>query len=73
MKYLGIAMHIAKSGRLIIKCEDTTSPNTFILDKRGNKIAKIQEIFGPINSPYISAITLSDKAKRVIGKKVYIK
>ena len=57
MKYLGIAMHIAKSGRLIIKCEDTTSPNTFILDKRGNKIAKIQEIFGPINSPYISAIT----------------
>ncbi len=64
-------MHIAKSGRLIIKCESVTSANSFIFDKRGNKIAKIQEIFGPINSPYISAITLSEKAKRVIGKKVY--
>tara|TARA_B100000749_G_C18436250_1_gene470187 strand:+ start:1321 stop:1542 length:222 start_codon:yes stop_codon:yes gene_type:complete len=71
VKYLGIAMHIAKSGRLIIKCESETSANSFIFDKRGNKIAKIQEIFGPINSPYISAITLSEKAKRVIGKKVY--
>ena len=41
MKYLGIAMHIAKSGRLIIKCESETSANSFIFDKRGNKIANI--------------------------------
>ena len=33
----------------------------------------VSEIIGPVKSPYVSAIPLNDKVKRVIGKKVYIK
>jgi len=44
-----------------------------VFDERGNKIAKVSEIIGPVKSPYVSAIPLNDKVKRVIGKKVYIK
>lgn len=73
MEQIGLALHIAKSGRLIIQCKDKKINGKNIFDKRGNKIAKVSEIIGPIKSPYISAIPLNDKVKRVIGKNVYIR
>ena len=72
MKPIGLALHIAKSGRLIIQCEHKITNAKIIFDNRGNKIAKVGEIIGSIDNPYISAIPLNENAKRVIGKKVYI-
>tara|TARA_B100001750_G_scaffold210656_1_gene191368 strand:+ start:891 stop:1112 length:222 start_codon:yes stop_codon:yes gene_type:complete len=73
MEQEGLALHIAKSGRLIIQCKSKKVKGKNVFDQRGNKIAKISEIIGPVKAPYISAIPLNDKAKRVIGKTVYIK
>ena len=73
MEQTGLALHIAKSGRLIIQCKSKKVNGKNVFDQRGNKVAKISEIIGPVKSPYISAIPLNDKARRVIGKKVYIK
>ena len=71
MKPIGIAIHIAKSGQLIIKTKKDVRPGSFIFDEKGKKIARVQETIGPTKSPYVSAVLVDDRAKRVIGRSVY--
>ena len=40
-------------------------------DEKGKKIARVQETIGPTKSPYVSAVLVDDRAKRVIGMSVY--
>lgn len=72
MQKIGTALHIAKSGRLIIKADRDIHAGQFILDRTGHKIAKVAEVIGPVRSPYISAVPLSDRVKRSVAKEVYI-
>ena len=65
MEQEGLALHIAKSGRLIIQCKSKKVKGKNVFDQRGNKIAKISEIIGPVKAPYISAIPLNDKKKEL--------
>ena len=44
MEQTGLALHIAKSGRLIIQCKSKKVNGKNVFDQRGNKIAKISEI-----------------------------
>ena len=67
----GLAICLAKSGRLIIKLDGPVPAGSFVFDEKGRKIAKVAELIGPVRSPYASAIPLSKKAKRAVGKRVY--
>ena len=51
MEQIGLALHIAKSGRLIIQCKSKKVNGKNVFDQRGNKIAKVSEIIGPVKSP----------------------
>ncbi|MEM4311255.1 MAG: Gar1/Naf1 family protein [Nitrososphaerales archaeon] len=71
MEELGDVLHLAKSGRLIVKLREKVQVNTLVLDEKGRKIGKIAELIGPVSSPYASVIPLTDRVKRYIGKKVF--
>ncbi len=68
----GFVLHQAKSGRLILKASIKLEPNVILVDSKGRKVAKVVEMIGPVNSPYVSTIPLTDRVKKLIGSKLYI-
>lgn len=76
MNELGEVLHLAKSGRLIVKMSAATSEKKVIgmpvVDSTGKQIGKIQEIFGPVVSPYASVQPSREKLTSIIGTKVFI-
>ena len=72
MEKIGEIIHLAKSGRLIVKIEDTNQNliGQALIDDKGTKVGKIIELIGPIKSPYASVLpTLNSKYS--VGGKVY--
>lgn len=75
MNELGEILHVAKSGRIIIKCTnfDQKKIGWIVTDKNGKKLGKIVELLGPVNSPFASIISEVDLNNIVCGAKVYEK
>jgi len=71
MSEAATVLHLAGSGRLILKPSMDLKVNSILYDEKGQKVAKIMEFFGPVESPYISAIPLTDRINKIVGKKVY--
>ncbi|MFZ0628073.1 MAG: hypothetical protein WAM16_02085 [Nitrososphaeraceae archaeon] len=73
MEKIGEIIHLAKSGRLIVKIEEKANHNLIgqaLTDDKGTKVGKIIELIGSIKSPYASVIpTLNSKYS--VGGKVY--
>ncbi len=73
---LGKLLHVAKSGRIIVKvsnaARDKKITGRWIVDSAGRNIGRIQEIFGPVGSPYASVQPSQAKLTGIIGTKVYI-
>lgn len=72
MEEVGKVMHLAKSGRLIIKVDKWLKPGTILLDSKGRKLAKVTELIGPVKSPYATALPLTKRIGRIIGTRVMI-
>ncbi len=71
---VGEVLHISKSGRMIIKGKmKSIDTGTILIDSKGKRVAKVIELIGPVNAPYISAVPLSDRSKKYIGAKLYAK
>ncbi len=70
---VGEILHQAKSGKIIIKLIKDIKVGDILTDSKGKKIAKVVEIIGPVDTPYASAIPLTDRIKKYIGTKVYVK
>jgi len=68
---VGTALHLAGSGRLILRGKETPNPGAILYDEKGRRVAKVVEVFGPVEAPYISAIPLIERVERVIGRKVF--
>ena len=64
-------LHLARSGRLILHANGDIMANNILYDDKERKVAKIIEVFGTIKSPYISAVPLTDRIKRIIGHNVH--
>jgi RNA-binding protein len=52
---VGVILHQAKSGRLIIRLSREVRPGATILDEKGKKLGKVVELIGPVRAPYASA------------------
>ncbi len=61
MFQVGILMHQAKSGRLIIKLSQEVRPGVIIFDDAGHKLGKVAELIGPVKSPYASVAVVSSR------------
>jgi rRNA processing protein Gar1 len=65
-------MHLAKSGRLIIKLiSDKVRGGEVLTDEKGRKVGKVMEVFGPVSSPYASLMLSINNSNQLLGSKVY--
>lgn len=76
MDELGTILHVARSGRIIVKVDteasEIKSTGVSLVDSNGFRIGRIQEIFGPVFSPYASVLPNREKLAGIVGKKVFI-
>ncbi|HVX03008.1 MAG TPA: Gar1/Naf1 family protein [Nitrososphaera sp.] len=67
-------MHLAKSGRLIVKLNAASvgiRPGEVLIDSAGRRVGKIAELIGPVSAPYASVIPMTDRTTRLAGGKVF--
>ena len=64
-------MHLARSGRVIVRLSNTVGANQILCDDKSVKVAKVTELIGPVDKPYASAISLTNNIKKFVGKKMF--
>ena len=64
-------MHLAASGRVIIQLSAQLAEGQILCDRKGTKIAKINELIGPIKKPFASATPLTNNIIKYVGKGVF--
>ena len=64
-------MHLANSGRVIVRLSKTVLQDQILCDEKSTKVAKVTELIGPVAKPYASAISLSNDTKKFVGKKMF--
>jgi len=76
MHELGRFLHIARSGRVIVKTGRATLKKKMnglpVFDVNGRQIGKIQEIFGPVACPYASVQPAQENLTDLVGTQVFI-
>ena len=73
LEKIGEILHLAKSGRLIVKVDEQISHKLIgqaLIDDKGTKIGKIIELIGSVKSPYASVIPTVN-SKYSVGGKVF--
>lgn len=69
---IGEVMHLAKSGRLIVKLSAAgIRPGEMLVDSAGRRVGRIAELIGPVSAPYASVIPMTDRTARLAGAKVF--
>lgn len=56
MYQVGVLLHQAKSGRLVVRLSQEVRPGSFIFDEKGKKLGKVIELIGPVKAPYASLL-----------------
>ena len=64
-------MHLAGSGRVIIQLSTELVEGQILCDKTGTRVAKVNELIGPVSRPFASATPLTNNIQKFIGKKIY--
>ena len=64
-------MHIANSGRVIVRLSKEIKEGQILCDKNNQKIGRVTELIGPIKNPFASAIPLTNNLKKISGIKVF--
>jgi RNA-binding protein len=72
---VGEILHLARSGRLIVKLNTAgaypVKPGELLVDGSRRKVGRVVELLGPVSAPYASVIPMTDKISRLIGSKVF--
>ncbi|HEX2013627.1 MAG TPA: Gar1/Naf1 family protein [Nitrososphaera sp.] len=71
---IGEVMHLAKSGRLIVKLSPAGAAlraGEILVDGSGKRVGKVVELIGPVSAPYASVIPMTDRTSRLAGAKVF--
>ena len=71
MQEVGEILHLANSGRVIVRLKKTVEEGQILCDEKSAKVAKVTEMIGPVAQPYASAIPLTNNVKKYTGKKVF--
>jgi RNA-binding protein len=58
---VGILLHQAKSGRLVVRLSREIRPGVFLLDEKGRRLGRVVELIGPVRAPYASVSVVSSK------------
>jgi rRNA processing protein Gar1 len=71
---LGEVLHLARSGRLIVKLNSTCSFSKIgqsLVDRNGNRIGKIIELIGSVKAPFASVFPENNMTTAISGMKVF--
>jgi RNA-binding protein len=68
---VGVLLHQAKSGRLIVRLSREVRSGVIILDDRGKRLGKVAELIGPVRAPYASVVATSDGIGKG-GQRAYV-
>lgn len=68
---IGEVMHLARSGRIMVKLTAEARPGEILIDAAGRRVGKISELIGPVKAPYASVIPMTDRTARLVGAKVF--
>jgi RNA-binding protein len=71
---IGEIMHLAKSGRLIVKLNAAGAgirAGELLVDGSGKRVGKVTELIGPVSAPYASVIPMTDRTGRLVGARVF--
>ena len=76
MKHLGNILHLANSGKLIVRSEQMPPAHAFVYTNDKQKIGKVYNVFGPVKNPYV-AVSLFKSVNRMdlesrTGEKLYV-
>ena len=71
MQEVGEVLHIANSGRVIVRLSKEIKEGQILCDKNNQKIGRVTELIGPIKNPFASAIPLTNNLKKISGIKVF--
>jgi RNA-binding protein len=74
LEEIGEVMHLAKSGRLIVKLGTAgleTKSGELLVDENGKRIGKVLEVIGPTAAPYASVMPHTDRTNKITGIKVF--
>ena len=64
-------MHLANSGRVIVRLSKETQEGQILCDKNNQKIGRVTEMIGPVKSPFASVVPLTNNLKKISGIKVF--
>jgi rRNA processing protein Gar1 len=68
----GTVLHLARSGRLIVKSSGSLRDGTPLVDSEGRSAGRVMETIGPVKSPYLSVQPSTDRIERLIGTKLFV-
>jgi RNA-binding protein len=71
---IGEIMHLAKSGRLIVKLNAAGASiraGELLVDGSGKRVGRVAELIGPVSAPYASVIPMTDRTSRLVGAKIF--
>jgi len=71
LQEVGEILHLASSGRVIVRLSKTVTQDQILCDEKSTKVAKVTELIGPVAKPYASAISLTNNIKKFVGKKMF--
>ena len=71
MQEVGEILHLASSGRVIVRLSKIVLQDQILCDEKSTKVAKVTELIGPVAKPYASAISLTNNIKKFVGKKMF--
>ena len=71
MQEVGEILHLATSGRVIVRLSKIVTQDQILCDENSTKVAKVTELIGPVVKPYASAISLTNNIKKFVGKKMF--
>ncbi|MGD1055060.1 MAG: Gar1/Naf1 family protein [Nitrososphaerales archaeon] len=71
MLQVGVVLHRAKSGRLIVRLSREVRPGVPILDGEGWRLGNVVELIGPVRAPYASVVVTSSRISKT-GDAAYV-
>ena len=71
MQEVGEILHLATSGRVIVRLSKIVTQDQILCDENSTNVAKVTELIGPVAKPYASAISLTNNIKKFVGKKMF--
>ena len=71
MQEAGTIVHVAGSGRAIVRLSRPVDEGRVLCDRRSSAVARVVELIGPVSAPLASAAPMSNSISKYVGRRVY--